>query len=71
MVLNSKKKIQNVNSREAYRQDHHRNLFGTDEGTPFNKNAVHAYQSASHGATQEVENYASYGGAAGGRTEHN
>jgi len=33
-------------------------LFGTDEGTPFNKNAVHAYQSAAHGATQEVENYA-------------
>ena len=68
----SKKKIQNVNSREAYRQDHHRNLFGTDVGTPFNKNAVHAYQSAAHGATQEVENYASYGGGtAGGRTEHN
>jgi len=33
------KKINNVNSREAYRQDHHRNLFGTDKATPFtNKN---------------------------------
>ena len=33
----SRKKIQNVNAREAYRQDHHRNLFGTDNSTPFNK----------------------------------
>jgi len=57
-----------VNAREAYRQDHHRNLFGTDNGTPFGKNAVHAYQSSSHGATQEVENYASSGGGAGSRT---
>jgi len=31
------KKINNVNSREAYRQDHHRNLFGTDKVTPFGK----------------------------------
>jgi len=30
-------KINNVNSREAYRQDHHRNLFGTDKKTPFSK----------------------------------
>ena len=29
------KKINNVNSREAYRADHHRNLFGTDKATPF------------------------------------
>jgi hypothetical protein len=32
------RKIQNVNAREAYRQDHHRNLFGTDKATPFSKN---------------------------------
>lgn len=31
------KKIQHVNAREAYRQDHHRNLFGTDKSTPFMK----------------------------------
>ena len=29
------RKINNVNAREAYRQDHHRNLFGTDSSTPF------------------------------------
>ena len=29
------KKINTVNPREAYRQDHHRNLFGTDNSTPF------------------------------------
>ena len=33
----SKKKVTNVNSREAYRNDHHRNLFGTDKSTPFEK----------------------------------
>jgi len=29
------KKISKVDPREAYRQDHHRNLFGTDNNTPF------------------------------------
>lgn len=33
----SKAKVTNVNSREAYRHDHHRNLFGTDKNTPFEK----------------------------------
>lgn len=33
----SSRKITNVNAREAYRNDHHRNLFGTDKATPFNK----------------------------------
>ena len=31
------KKVAVVNAREAYRQDHHRNLFGTDQNTPFEK----------------------------------
>jgi hypothetical protein len=31
------KKITAVNSREAYRNDHHRNLFGTDQSTPFER----------------------------------
>jgi len=31
------RKITAVNSREAYRNDHHRNLFGTDSKTPFDK----------------------------------
>jgi len=29
------KKVAVVNARDAYRQDHHRNLFGTDAQTPF------------------------------------
>ena len=33
----SNRKITNVNAREAYRNDHHRNLFGTDTKTPFRK----------------------------------
>jgi len=36
-------KINRVNARESYRQDHHRNLFGTDQKTPFGKNAASAY----------------------------
>jgi hypothetical protein len=44
------KKINSVNSREAYRQDHHRNLFGTDKGTPFGKNAQGNWQSSNQGA---------------------
>lgn len=31
------KKVAIVNARDAYRQDHHRNLFGTDTKTPFEK----------------------------------
>ena len=33
----SNKKVTKVNAREAYRNDHHRNLFGTDNNTPFDK----------------------------------
>jgi hypothetical protein len=33
----SKSKVTTVNAREAYRADHHRNLFGTDKRTPFVK----------------------------------
>jgi calcyphosin len=34
----SKRKVTNVSARDAWRQDHHRNLFGTDKVTPFSKN---------------------------------
>jgi hypothetical protein len=33
----SSQKVTAVNAREAYRNDHHRNLFGTDKVTPFAK----------------------------------
>jgi hypothetical protein len=39
----SSKKITKVNAREAYRNDHHRNLFGTDSKTPFDKKAQTEY----------------------------
>lgn len=44
------KKVARVNAREAYRQDHHRNLFGTDGATPFAKGQGQHWQSASHSA---------------------
>jgi hypothetical protein len=33
----SKAKVTQVSARDAWRQDHHRNLFGTDQKTPFEK----------------------------------
>lgn len=33
----SSQKISHVSAREKWRQDHHRNLFGTDKNTPFIK----------------------------------
>jgi hypothetical protein len=38
------KKVTAVNSREAYRNDHHRNLFGTDKATPFEKKQETGWQ---------------------------
>lgn len=38
------KKITGVNSRDAYRNDHHRNLFGTDKATPFEKGKETGWQ---------------------------
>ena len=61
------KKINNVNAREAYRQDHHRNLFGTDNSTPFTKNTSHKYQTSS---VAEVEGNQPQP-AAGSATIHN
>lgn len=42
----SSKKVTKVNAREAYRNDHHRNLFGTDNKTPFDKQAQTEYQTS-------------------------
>jgi len=33
----SSRKVTQVNAREAYRNDHHRNLFGTDQRAVFDK----------------------------------
>lgn len=42
----SSRKITNVNARDAWRQDHHRNLFGTDKNTPFTKKKTQEWQSS-------------------------
>lgn len=51
-------KVINVSSREAYRRDHHRNLFNTDKKTPFNKNA------ASEWSTTQTNSFAGSNGYA-------
>ena len=48
----SSRKITQVNAREAYRNDHHRNLFGTDNSTPFNKKPQTEWQSTQAGNYQ-------------------
>ena len=45
----SKSTIKTVNSREAYRHDHHRNLFGTDKATPFSKTKNSEWQTSNAG----------------------
>lgn len=44
------RKVARVNAREQYRQDHHRNLFGTDGKTPFAKGSSQHWQTASRTA---------------------
>lgn len=49
----SKKKITQVNAHEAYRADHHRNLFGTDKQAVFDKNSkTDAWTSSTKSATE-------------------
>lgn len=50
----SKKKITQVNSHEAYRADHHRNLFGTDKQAVFDKKASASDWSSSTKSTLEA-----------------
>lgn len=42
-----------VNARDAYRADHHRNLFGTDRGAVFDKKSTTDYTSSTKGALEE------------------
>lgn len=64
----SKKKVTNVSARDAWRQDHHRNLFGTDKATPFMKTKHQEWQTSAQGTyTESVfvpqQTLASAGGA--------
>lgn len=65
-------KVAHVNAREAYRRDHHRNLFGTDSNTPFttNQQGGQNWQSSSKTAMGSNE---IFGGqpAAGSGSIHN
>jgi len=63
------KKIAKVNPREAYLNDHHRNLFGTDNSTPFTKDQRNK-QFANHRGVPEATPYGK-NLAAGAATYHN
>ena len=62
----SKKKVTNVNAREAYRNDHHRNLFGTDTYTPFEKKPATDWSSTTKGSYRENDPNAQVPSAGGG-----
>lgn len=40
----SQRKVTQVSARDAWRNDHHRNLFGTDKSTPFAKSKANEWQ---------------------------
>lgn len=64
-------KVAHVNAREAYRRDHHRNLFGTDNETPFTKQqGGKNWQSSSKTAMGSNEIFSGQA-AAGSNTIHN
>lgn len=51
----SQQKVTAVSAREMWRQDHHRNLFGTDRKTPFDKSKATEWQTTMKtGHTDEV-----------------
>lgn len=60
----SKKKIANVSSKDAYRQDHHRNLFGTDDTSPFAKDGGQ-WQTSNRTATSGAEIFPGKGAGGG------
>jgi len=63
-------KISKVNPREAYLNDHHRNLFGTDKTTPFAKGERTTYGGPSTRGQPEAVPYGQ-GHAAGAASFHN
>lgn len=66
------KKVAQVNAREAYRLDHHRNLFGTDTTTPFEKGTKKVAGQWSTSMKSALGNPETQGqGAAGSQTIHN
>jgi hypothetical protein len=51
----SQRKVTAVSARDCWRQDHHRNLFGNDTATPFEKSKASEWQSSMKGGhTDEV-----------------
>lgn len=62
----SKVKVSTVNARDAYRHDHHRNLFDTDVATPFEKSRTDYTTTALH-SFKEVDQSSAIPLAGGGR----
>ena len=46
----SQRKVTAVSARDLWRQDHHRNLFGTDKSTPFVKSKEQEWQTSTKGS---------------------
>jgi hypothetical protein len=46
----SQRKVTAVSARDVWRQDHHRNLFGTDNKTPFIKKGEQEWQTSTKGS---------------------
>lgn len=63
------KKVARVNPREAYLNDHHRNLFGTDNKTPFIKGGKSHMQSSNYQGEPEAWGF-NQGMPAGGVNTH-
>jgi hypothetical protein len=51
----SQRKVTAINARDAYRNDHHRNLFGTDSQTPFEKKAQVEWGTTTQGSYKESD----------------
>lgn len=67
----SKGKITQVSARDAWRQDHHRNLFGTDKSTPFTKTKEQEWQTSTKGSYTEQAFQANSMPGAGSSTFNN
>ena len=64
----SRAKVTNVSSRDAYRNDHHRNLFGTDKATPFEKKKNTEWKTSNAGSYAYNGDGSSMPCAGGGNT---
>lgn len=57
------RKVTAVNARDQYRQDHHRNLFGTDQSTPFNKHHASQWETSNNLVAPDTSKFVPTAGA--------